>query len=252
MPTISVEATLLSFASVAFLGLLTILLRAFVRSRHGLPVRPITGYTTAPRVQGRSIETGQSLHISLGTSGIGGADTAAALAGLTFLQAISDEAVACDSPPLITTSEPTTLILAQDALRRSYVRQHNLQGYDPRSVRFVAAAPIPYAAAVMDTLAHEDISSNIMVGAYGTEAALIVEEGACQGLTQIVGTSDVTSLSLLYPSTDHLLVGEEMFVAGAYIGPEVAHLSSLVAQDFFRWVMVVAILVSALLGLLRV
>jgi Domain of unknown function (DUF6754) len=247
MPTNSMEVTLLLFAVTGFFLLLTVLLRAFVRSRRGIPLRPLTGYSAVPRQQGRSIETGQGLHISLGTSGVGGADTASTLAGLAVLETLTDEAVASDSPPTVTVSDPTTLILAQDALRRAYVRQHNASAYDPRSVRFVAAAPIPYAAAVMDILAHEEMAVNIMIGAFGAEAALIVEEGARQNATQIVGTSDVGTLPLVYPSSDHLLVGEEMYVSGAYVGPNTAYLSSLMTQDIFRWIIVAAILVGAFL-----
>ncbi len=250
MPTNSMQVTLVLIGVTGLFLLLTFLLRAFVRSRRGIPLRPLSGYLAVPRLQSRSIETGQGLHISLGTSGVGGADTAATLAGLAVLETLTDEAVASDSPPIVTVSDPTTLVLAQDALRRAYVRQHNPSAYDPRSVRFVAASPVPYAAGVMDILAHDEMAVNIMIGAYGAEAALIVEAGARQNVTQIVGTSDAGSLPLLYPSTDHLLVGEEMFVAGAYVGPSTTHLSSLMTQDIFRWIVVAAILAGAALQLL--
>lgn len=249
MPTNSMEVTLALIAAAGVFLLFTFLLRAFVRSRRGIPLRPLSGYLAIPRLQGRSVETGQGLHISLGVSGVGGADTAATLAGLAVLETLTDEAVASDSPPTVTVADPTALILAQDALRRAYVRQHNASAYDPRSVRFAAASPIPYAAAVMDVLAHDETAVNIMIGAFGAEAALIVEEGARQNVTQIVGAPDVGTLPLLYPSTDHLLVGEEMFVAGAYVGPDTAHLSSLMTQDLFRWIVVAIILGVAVLNL---
>lgn len=247
MPTMTTQTAFLSLVLVIFVALLTYVFRAFVRTRRGLSLRPLPGYLAVPRLQGRAIETGQELHVSLGTAGIGGADTAATLAGLAVLETVTDEAAASDSPPTITVSDPTALVLAQDALRRSYTRQHNTSAYDPRSVRFAAAAPIPYAAAVMDIVAHEETAASIMIGAFGPEAALIAEESARQGVMQIVGTSNVTTLPLVYPSADHLLVGEEMFVSGAYVGADPTRVSGVVVQDVLRWLVVLAILLGAFL-----
>ncbi len=248
----TLQVTLVLLALVLFFVLLTILFRAaLARSGRGIPLRPITAYQAIPRLQGRSIETGQTLHVSLGTSGIGGADTASTLAGLITLETLTDEAVASDSPPIITVSDPSAMILAQDALRRSYVRQHNAAAYDPRSVRFAAAAPIPYAVAAMDVLAHDQTMASVTVGAFGAEAALMVEEGGRRGVTQVVGTSDAAAIPLVYPSSDHLLVGEEMFVAGAYIGTDGRRLSSIIVQDVARWLIVLAILLGAVGALFK-
>jgi hypothetical protein len=232
-------------------GALTFAFWVVLRGRRPLSLRTIAAYLALPKLQGRSIETGQSLHISLGTAGVGGLDTAATLSGLAVLEGLVEEAVASDSPPTITVADPTTLILAQDTLRRSYVRQNNAAGYDPRSVHMVAAQPMPYAAAVMDMLAPGQVSANVMIGAFGPEAAMIVEQGAQRGVAQVASTSNVAALPLLYPSSDHLLVGEEMFVSGAYIGANPGHVASLVVQDLFRWLLVLAILFGALIALFR-
>jgi hypothetical protein len=42
----------------------------------------------------RAIEAGQSLHLSLGTGGVGGSDTATTLAGLSTLAFLAEEAAA--------------------------------------------------------------------------------------------------------------------------------------------------------------
>jgi hypothetical protein len=247
MPANSVQITLGFGALVTIIvfGVAIAVSQVIARAQLATLLRAISGYVALPRLQGRSIETGQGLHVSLGTAGIGGSDTVATLAGLTALETIADEAVASDSPPTITVCDPTTMVLAQDALRRAYTRQQNLANYDLHSVRFVAASPMPYAAAVMTILGQEETAASVMVGAFGPEAALMVEEGAQRGMAQIVGTSDIAALPLLYPSSDHLLVGEEMFVSGAYVGAKRAHLSSVIVQDVFRWLLVAAIFSSA-------
>ncbi|MBN1890593.1 MAG: hypothetical protein JW850_21545 [Thermoflexales bacterium] len=252
MPTHSTTVTLLLLGAVLCFGALTFAFWIVLLKRRPLSLRTIAAYLALPKLQSRSIETGQSLHVSLGTAGVGGADTAATLSGLAVLEGMVEEAVASDSPPTITVADPTTLILAQDALRRAYVRQNNPAGYDPRSVHMIAAQAMPYAAAAMDMLAPGRVSANVMIGAFGPEAAMIVEQGAQRGVAQVVSSSNVTTLPLLYPSSDHLLVGEEMFVSGAYIGANPGHVASLVVQDLFRWLLVLAILFGApLIALLR-
>jgi hypothetical protein len=53
---------------------------------------------------------------------------------------------------------------------------------------------------------------------------------------------------------DHPLIGEELYVASAYLTGKPAPLASLASQDILRWLLIVAIIVGAVmetLGLLR-
>lgn len=221
---------------------------ALVRFRPTL--RSLSGYQALPGQLSRAVEAGQSLHLSLGTGGIGGSDAATTLAGLAILESLAEEAAATDAPPIVTVADPTTLVLAQDVLRRAYIHQGNPRGYDPRSVRYVAASPLPYAAGVMEILSNEDAEANVMAGVFGPEAAFIADEGSRQGLTQVAGAADLAPLAVLYPTANHLLVGEEMFAAGGYVGEQPARIGSLMAQDWMRWILVGFILASFVLTLI--
>jgi len=209
-------------------------------------LRRLEGYQMLPGQLSHAIESGQSLHLSLGTGSIGNADTVTTLAGLSVLEFLAEEAAATETLPTVTVADPTTLVLAQDTLRRAYARQDNAAGYDPRSVRYVAASPLPYAAGTMDILSSEETLANVMVGVFGSEAAFMAEEGSKQGMVQIAGAADITPLAVLYPSVNHLLVGEEMFAAGGYTSDKPAHIGSLRAQDLVRWILIIVILAVSL------
>lgn len=236
------------FTQIAGLALIVvmvvILLIGRVWARRRPVLRSLSGYRALPGQQSRAIESGQSLHVSLGTSGVGSGNTATTLAGLNLLDTLADEAAATDTPPTVTVADPTALVMAQDILRRAYVRHGNLAGYDPRSVRFIAASPLPYAAGVMDLLSYEEPSANVMAGVFGSEAAFIAEEGSRQGFLQVTGAADLAPLSVLYPSVNHLLMGEEMFASGAYMDERPSHVASLFAQDVMRWIIILVILAS--------
>ena len=246
-PTQQIAGALL----VIVLGALIAVFGGIARAGRLPTLRPLPGFEALRGQQGRAIESGQSLHLSLGTSGIGGGNTAATLAGLAILESLADEAAATDTPPTVTVADPTALVMAQDVLRRAYARQGNTTGYDPRAVRYVAASPLPYAAGVGDILSSEETSANIMAGVFGPEAAFIAEEGSKQAVLQTAGAVDVAPLAVFYPSVNHLMVGEEMFAARGYMDNLPAHTGSLLAQDVIRWLLVALLFVASAGALLQ-
>jgi hypothetical protein len=212
--------------------------------------RPIPLFTALRGMLGRSIESGRELHVSIGTGSISGEDMAATLAGLQIVEYLADEAAASGVSPVITTADAAALILAEDTLRRPHIRQASLETYQPLSARLPALEPLPYAAATMDYLAHGRVLANVMSGVFGSEAGLMARAAEKDALPQFGGAADPRALAVLLPTTDNLLVGEEMFAAKAYLQARPPHLASLRAQDMARVVMVLGIIGLFIIGLL--
>jgi hypothetical protein len=222
------------FALLLFL-LIILLLTLLVSRRQRMPaLRPISAFDALPAQTGRATESGQTLHVSLGTGGVGGSETVASLAGLSALAYLAEQGVATDTPPLVTVSAPTLLLLAQDVLRRAYVRRGRGRDFRPTQVRLVSPSPMAYALGTMDILSHEPVLANVMLGAFGPEAGLISHAGGEAELVQIAGSDDPRALAIFYTSTDHTVVGEELFATGVYLNPTVAKLASLAAEDVAR------------------
>jgi hypothetical protein len=232
------------------LPVLGFLLSRVRAGKEGGALRPLPGLEELPSSVGRSAETGQPLHVSVGVSGIGGAATAETWAGLALLQELSNEAAACDTPLIVTVADPTVLPLAQDIVWRAYVRNGNPEGYDPTQVRFVAPNPMAYAAGVAGLLAREPLTANIMVGSFGDEYLLMGETGVRSGVRQIVGTTNPRTLPFVYASADETLIGEEIFAGGAYTTRLPIQVASLLAEDWARWAVVAGILVLTVLRIL--
>ena len=200
---------------------------------------------------GRAIESGKALHVSVGTGSISGEDTATTLAGLAIVEFLADEAAASGIAPVITTADPTTLLLAQDTLRRPHIRQGDLSSYQPLSARMLALNPTQYAAATMDFLAHDQVSANIMSGSFGPEIALIEHETDKQALPQLTGAADARALSILMASHENVLIGEEIYAAKAYLQARPQHLASLRSQDVLRWLVVLSVIAGFAINLLN-
>ena len=84
--------------------------------------RPIAALQSLPSLLGTVVETGQRLHVALGSGTIGESNTAATLAGLTVLDQITDATTLSDKPPIATASDGTALLLVQGVLRHVYDR----------------------------------------------------------------------------------------------------------------------------------
>ncbi len=244
---------LMNFGGLLLLILFGVLVPTFFvmfRSGRRRPrFRAIPAFRLLRGQMGRAIESGRDLHTSIGTGGISGDDTATTLAGLAIAEYLADEAAASGIAPTVTTSDPTSVLLAEDAVRRPYTKQGNLADFPRGAARLPALNPTQYAAATMDWLNHEPVLTNIMSGTFGSEAALIDQAANNNDLPQLFGGSDPRALAVMTTSTDHILMGEEMYAAKAYLRAQLPHLASLRAADVVRSVVVVLIIIAFVAGL---
>jgi hypothetical protein len=229
---------LLGLSFLVLLGLLV------VRGRKGpLPkTRPLPAFQDLLTQAGYAAESGGAIHIALGSGALYREDAITSLAGLQVLEALADVAVSYGAPPIITVGDPTLLPLAQDMLRRAYERNGTAEMYNPGRVQFVAPSPTAYAAGAAHVTARDSVTVNVAIGAFGAEVSLISDAGARRGLPQLAAAVAPDALGALYPATDRLAVGEELYAAGAQMSGQRRYLVSLVAQDILRVVLVLAIL----------
>lgn len=213
-------------------------------------LRAIPAYDSLKKLMSRAAETGQAVHVSIGTGGVSGAQTADTMAGLYALEFLADRAANSDIAPLVTVTEPTTVPAALDQLRRAYERQGYPEEHRIEHARFIAppvnGSAVPYATGVMDILNHEPVTANVMLGAFGDEYLLMAEPGAQRGAVQIGGTNNYSVLPFTYLTMSEPILGEEIYAAGAYLLERVGHYTSLVAQDVFRIVLVVLVILVVL------
>lgn len=247
-----IEGTLIGLSVLVGLLVIMLVFRVLVRSGRIPQPRPLPAFDALQGQIGRGIETGRAAHISIGVGGIAGEETLVTLAGAAIVDSLAQEAADTGASPVVTTADGTALFLAQDMLRRPYTRRGDLGGYDPLNAQMLGMQPFQYAAGVMELLAHAQPVSNAMVGSFGPEVGLIAEEGVKRGLTQVAGSTDARALAVLQPSVDHLLVGEEVFAAGAYLDRRPGHLARLGTQDLARFILLMLIIVLAIFLRVRV
>jgi hypothetical protein len=234
---------LLILTAVLLLGIL------FWRRRTPGAFRPIEAYERLNRAVGLAVESGTRLHISLGRGNPFTRRGASAFAGLAMLRRLTERTSLSDRPPLVTSGDASLAILSQDTLQAGYRAAAAEEQYRFSTGRLTGLTPFAYAAGTVPVTRDENVSTNIFIGDFGTEAALLAEPAERESSTLIAASDNLSAQSVFYATSQDPLIGEELFAVGAYVGAGSAHEASLNVQDILRWLLIVAILIGSLLKL---
>jgi len=240
----------------SIIGLVLVLVAAglllgltFIR-RKSVPVfREIPAFMRLKRAIGISVEDGTRLHISLGRSGLQTPYGAPGLAGLAMLRHLSEQTSASDKPPVVTSGAADLAILTRDTLQSGYKAAGADEIYSPATGRLTGLTPFSFAAGAIPSMLDEDVSSNVLIGYFGPEVALLTDTADRTNSPAIAAAVDPAAQSVLYASVDDPLIGEELFAAGAYSEAGRAHQASLQVQDIFRWGIILILLGGSALKL---
>jgi hypothetical protein len=234
----------LVLAAILFVAL------ALLRRRSPGAFRVIEAYERLNRSVGLAVENGTRLHVSLGRGSLFTARGGSALAGLAMLRRLAQRTSVSDRPPVATSGDASLAILSQDTLQAGYRAAGAEDQYRFSTGRLAGLTPFSYAAGTLATIHDENVSSNIILGDLGAEAALLAEASDRQNASLIAASDNLSAQSVFYAAAQEPLVGEELFAAGAYVGAGASHDASLNVQDILRWLIILAIIIGAGLKIL--
>ncbi|MEW5939875.1 MAG: DUF6754 domain-containing protein, partial [Chloroflexota bacterium] len=214
--------------------------------RKSLPVfRELAAFKRVRRSAGLAVEEGTRIHVSLGRGGLLTRQGAAGLAGLALLRQLGEQTSTSDRPSLATSGDPVIAALSQDTLETAYQAVGAGELYQATNARLAGLTPFSYAAGTMPTVRGEQISTNILIGDFGPEVALIADAVERENSALVGAASDPAAQAILFAVTPEPMMGEELFAAPAYAdGKNPSHRASLQAQDVLRWIVILALLVS--------
>ena len=215
-------------------------------------IRQLPAFQNLRKQIERAAESNRPIHITLGSGRLSSQDTITSLAALQIVESLADWIISYNVSPIITVGDPTLLPLVQDVLRRAYERHHVPELYAPRRVRFIAPTPMAYAAGTANVVATEDLIASVSTGTFGPEVSLIADAAAQRDLPQSAAADAPHAIGALYPATEYLAVGEELYTAGAQITGEQPYVAGLLAQDISRIALVLVILVTTVMAFLGI
>lgn len=227
-----------------------LLVLTFLRRRSPATLRPIAAYERLNRSVGLAVENGTRLHISLGRGSLFTARGGSALAGLAMLRRLAERTSVSDRPPIVTSGDASLAILSQDTLQSGYRAAGAEEQYRLSTGRLTGLSPFAYAAGTMPVTRDEYVSTNVIMGDFGAESALLADAAERENTNLIAASDNLSAQSIFYASSQDPLIGEELFAAGAYVGAGASHEASLNAQDILRWLIILAIIIGSGLKIL--
>jgi len=231
---------------------LLLLAFTFLRRRSPAAFRTIDAYEHLKHAVGQAVEDGTRLHVSIGRGNLFTARGGSALAGLAMLRHLSERTSLSDYPPVVTSGDASLAILTQDTLQAGYRAAGAENQYRSTTGRLTGLTPFAFAAGTIPIMRDENVSANVIIGDLGAEAALLAAAADHEGIDLIAASDNLSAQSVLYASSQEPLIGEELFVAGAYLGAGASHEASLQVQDILRWLVIIAILGGAALKILGI
>ncbi len=195
---------------------------------------------------GRATEMGKPIVMNLGVGGLRrGEYSPPTIAGLTVLSYVAGLAAKYNTRlivPMITGEASETIPIATEIVREAYLREGKADTFKPDEVILY----LPNNASIMAMAERDQPAANIMVGYYTHESLIFSEAFGRQGAMQIGGTTNLYQIPFFAGACDYVLIGEEIFAAGAFIDPTPELTSSIAVQDICKIIGVILIVVGIL------
>jgi hypothetical protein len=213
-------------------------------ARTGLKVkiRPIAGFAAIDEAVGRAAEMGKPIHFTPGFGGL----VAATFAGLEVLGYVARLAAQYDVRLVVTVSQAETFAVTEQVMRQAYLEAGKPDSFKPEDCRFISTDQWAYASGVIGVLYREKVASNIMIGQFAAEALILAEAGNTVGAIQIAGTTNAYQIPFFVVACDYVILGDEMFAAGAHFTNNKTHLGSLRGEDLVKAICLAIMVIGAL------
>jgi hypothetical protein len=224
-----------------------LLILSLIKRKSPPKLRAILGMAKLYRALGLSVEDGTRLFVALGNTSLLTPSGGAPLAGLGMLRYLAEGTSLSDRPLIASAGDASLALLAQDTLQAGFQAAGAGDFYHATSGRLTGMTPFSSAAGAMSILRDENVSASILIGHFGVEAALLADAAERENAFVLGASDDLASQAALYAAAPEVLVGEELFATGAYLGAPAAHAASLVVQDVLRWFIILALVAGAVL-----
>lgn len=208
-----------------------------------IEIRPIPGFAAIDEAMGRAAEMGKPLHFTPGFGGL----VAATFAAMEVLGYVTKLAAQYDVRLIVTVSQAETYAITEQVMRQSYLEAGKPESFRPEDCRFISTDQWAYASGVIGILFREKVASNIMIGQFAAESLILAEAGNTVGAIQIAGTTNAYQIPFFVVACDYVVLGEEMFAAGAHFAKNELHLGSLRGEDIIKAICIVLMVLGAIL-----
>ena len=238
------------FALILSLALFVILWFTSQQASQGkVPqIRKIPGLDAIEEAVGRSVEMGRPVYYPMGCAGFGNAQTGGKMAALSLIS-YSAELCAERGIKLLTGTNKTSMIpMLDDVMTQAYMAHNAPELHDLSDIRWYPSQ-MAYVAGTDTIFKYEKPGAMIMIDTWWAEALAFCEIGRRGGAFMIGGTDYRPYMPYFIATCDYALIGEEIFIASAYISDEPTVKATVFAEDIMKFIIIGLTIVFTAIGL---
>jgi hypothetical protein len=195
-------------------------------------MRQIPGIAAIKEAVGRATEIGRPLFYLAGVRDL---DDVQTVASLSILGSVAEMTARHECRLVMPTDRSLVLAAARETCREAYTAAGKPDAFHDDMITYISDEQFAFAAKVDGMIARERPAACLLLGSFFAESLLLAESGRQAGAVQIAGTASWHQLPFLVAACDHVLIGEELFAASAYLTGDPSLLGSLRGLDLGKY-----------------
>jgi hypothetical protein len=242
---IFVEDLSVQFAAIIIISITILYYIDRARSGEEIYLRTIPGLKAIEEAVGRATEMGKSV---LFVPGISDLDQVETITGLNILGHVAEHTAKYETSLNVPVSKSIVMEAGREVCKEAYLRAGRPDLYYDDMVHYVTEEQFAYTAGVTGIMEREKPAACFYLGKFYAESLILAEAGNSIGAIQIAGTGSYTQIPFFVTACDYTLIGEEFFVASAYLSNKPELIGSIKGQDIAKLLVMIAIALTVVLN----
>jgi len=242
---IFVEGLRIQFAAVLIISITIYYYIDRARSGADIYLRTIPGLKALEEAVGRATEMGKSV---LFVPGISDLDQVETITGLNILGHVAEHTAKYETSLNVPVSKSIVMEAGREVCKEAYLRAGRPDLYYDDMVHYVTEEQFAYTAGITGIMERDKPAACFYLGKFYAESLILAEAGNSIGALQIAGTGSYSQIPFFVTACDYTLIGEEFFVASAYLSKKPELVGSIKGQDIVKLLVMIAIVLTVVLN----
>lgn len=200
-----------------------------------IKIRRIPGLDAIEEVVGRAVEMGRPIFDIIGMGTFTDIYATQTIAGLSILSYVSTLCARLGAELIAPQASVDVLPVAAEIVKESYRIEGKIEEIDiDEQLPYLSGTQFAWASGIIGMASRLKPAGNIMIGPFWAESMMFAETFDRVGAMQVGGTARMYQIPFFAALCDYVLIGEEIFAAGAYVSGEPQQVGSIAAQDWYK------------------
>ena len=238
---------------VPLIALLLVWVATYVSINMGkegkIKIKRIAGLDAIEEVIGRAVETGRPVFDIVGMGQFTDSYATQTIAALSVLSHVATLSAKLGAELIAPQARVDVMPVAIELVKDAYRAEGKLDELNvDEQLPYLSGTQFAWASGIIGMASRLKPAANIMIGPFWAESMMFAETFDRVGSMQVGGTARTYQIPFFAALCDYVLIGEEIFAAGAYVSGDPQQIGSIAAQDWFKIAAIALSVVGALLS----